>query len=90
MYKNIKLNILITMSDVVSINLYYKFLNYYLIANENKMDENLIIENFVSIVENFELSCLVRFEDEEFSYLKFDVALLRKRAWFIDFNVKPP
>jgi hypothetical protein len=80
------------MSDVVSIKLYYKFLNDYLTANENKMDEYLIIDNFNSIVENFELSCLVRFEDEdkEFSYLKFDVALPRKRAWFIDFDVKPP
>ena len=89
MYKNIKLNILITMSNV-SINLYYKFQNDYLIANENIMDENLIIENFISIVENFEHSFIVRFEDEEFSYLKFDVALPRKRAWFIDFDVKPP
>ena len=92
MYKNIKLNILITMSDVLSISLYYKFLDYYLIANENKMDEFFIIDNYITITENFENSCFVRFEDEdeEISYLKFDVALPRKRAWFIDFNVKPP
>ena len=78
------------MSDVLSIKLFYKFLNDYLIANENKMDEFFIQDNFINIEENFENSCFVRFEDEEFSYLKFDVALPRKRAWFIDSNVKPP
>jgi len=67
-----------------------KFLNYYLNATANRMDDYVATIEFYDILEKFEKSVIGAFSDHEMTYLTKDISKFnRTPAWFINFDEPP-